>query len=306
MIAIGAAERVEELRDRLATEFRVLEAEGLDIQVKTVQRGELTFVGCDIAGKKLASPEVSRRFRLMVANAVADLIAGRWEQGFLRKLIRTHYGYFDHPEQEAIYQVACQQLYGPAGEIPTQVARRGKVLARLTDYLEKNNELVVDGFVTFRLKDYVEELEEAVDTAVEDFLMEREHQEFIRLLRYFVEAQAPACPAVQVWPSANGVYRLMDATGRPIRGEEIECLADELKDREIDQEDLLVSALIALTPGDVTFHQPLPGEAWWQTALDTVAGIFGDRCHTCRTCPCCREAASAPRGRPGEDAGRDR
>ncbi len=147
MIAIGAAERADELRDRLATEFQYLRAEGLDVQIKTITRGGWTFLGCDMVGRRPVSPELLRRFRLYVANALSDVILNRWEERFLRKLIRSHYGHLGPEEQETVYGYAYRTLYMPNGRdqsVHFLIRRKGKILARLTEYLDKNNELFLD------------------------------------------------------------------------------------------------------------------------------------------------------------------
>ena len=61
----------------------------------------------------------------------------------------------------------------------------------LTSYLIFNDNLNLEGFVRFRTKDYWDFLCETVDSAADAYLINREYQEFIRLLRYFVELQEP-------------------------------------------------------------------------------------------------------------------
>ena len=44
------------------------------------------------------------------------------------------------------------------------------------DYFDNSNSIILDGFVNFRLKDYIKDLEEIVDKAVDDFLTDREYR----------------------------------------------------------------------------------------------------------------------------------
>lgn len=291
MIAIGAAERTDELRDRLLSEFQFLQAEGMDVQIKTLTRGEWTFIGCDMVGRRPASPELWRRFRLYVANALSDVILNRWEERFLRKLIRSHYGYLGPEEQETVYGYAYRSLYMPEGRDQTlhyRVKRKGKILARLTEYLDKNNELFLDGFVTFRLKDYVQELEEAVDLAVEEFMLEKEHDEFVRLLRYFVEMQEPRLPAAGVCRGRGGLV-LVDGDGRHLKREDLEPLLGEAGQVAMDAEDFVISTLIALAPRALVIHRPVERN---KGMVDTLRGIFGSRLTICSGCALCGEAVS--------------
>ena len=46
-------------------------------------------------------------------------------------------------------------------------------MQRILEYLELSKNLIVEGFISFRLKDYQEELELIVNTAVDELLMEK-------------------------------------------------------------------------------------------------------------------------------------
>lgn len=298
MVAIGAAERVDELRERLAAELRPLQADGYEIQMKTFERGDLTFVACDLGGKRPVSPEVTRRLRAYVASAVSEEIVNRWEDHHIRRLIRAHYGYFDLAEQEKIYRYACRSLYPDEEHNPSSPARlrrRSMVLARLSEYLERYTELVVDGFITFRLKDYVEELEDAVDLAVDEFLMDKEYTEFIHLLRYFVEIQEPRVDRVDVYLDPDGSFRLMDTEGRPVGRERAAFAAGELAEGLVDQEDLLIGTLIALMPSSIILHssRQVPRQA-----TEAVQKVFGSRVRFCPGCTGCRAALASRRQVP--------
>ena len=41
------------------------------------------------------------------------------------------------------------------------------------EYFESSNTIILDGFINFRLKDYLKDLEEIVEKAVDNFLMEK-------------------------------------------------------------------------------------------------------------------------------------
>ena len=50
-------------------------------------------------------------------------------------------------------------------------------------YLSESNCLIIDAFVTFRLKEYVKYLKRFTEYGIEKVLMEAEHREFVRLLK---------------------------------------------------------------------------------------------------------------------------
>jgi putative sporulation protein YtxC len=304
-ITIGTAEGVEELRARLDDEFRFLHDEGIDIQIGTSSRGRFTFLDCSIDRKKGGPPdeELETLVRHYVANALSDVIVEKLEKDLIRKIIRSSYYYFSRDEQETISAHAHRNLHlpGEAGErsLLYKVSRKSKILHRLRDFLDQSNELVVEGFVTFRLRDYLDELEDAVDRAVDDFLMEREHKEFVRLLRYFVDVQEPRMEQVHVMMKEGGSFKLVDREGVAIRSEYLEEFVVEMVESEVNYEDLLISALITLAPRLISIHGSVSAE--WDESVETIKGVFGERVSLCAGCLLCEGVQLAERSEAGEE-----
>lgn len=283
-IAIGTAAPAAEVRERLSVAFRSLRDAGVSVEIEEQNRGPWTFLGCSF--NSASKGDVDALSRQSVADALSDFITGRWQERLLRKLLASRYSYFSEDEQATIANAAAHQL---AREGHTRPVRKNRILARLREYLEKHNVLVVDGFVTFRCKDYMEELEGALDQAVDEFLLEREYQEFVRLLRYFVESQPPRHELVHAVLLADGAFQLTDAAGRPLNNDALADLAAELATREVALEDLLISALISLAPRAVVLHRRGGGPS--PETLSTVEAVFGPRLTLCPGCPRCTPGA---------------
>lgn len=292
-ITIGTAERADDIRQRLDAELHFLQDEGIDVHIDLVSRGRFTFLGLDLTRAAAAPPEAesAAMVRHYVANAVSDVIVEKWEKDLIKKIIRGQYYYFSPAEQDTILGYADRNLSAPE---PVErrglykLSRKSKILHKLRDYLDQSDELVVEGFVTFRLREYLDELEEAVDRAVDDFLMEREYREFVRLLKYFVEAQEPRLDRVHVLMQGPTAFRLVDDEGNAIKSECLEEFVVEMVDSEINYEDLLISALITLAPCSITLHSE--GSEAWDEGVETIQAVFGERVMLCRGCGLCAAA----------------
>jgi putative sporulation protein YtxC len=290
VLAIGTSEDILPIRNRLSSEFRFLEEEGLSVSIHESERGNLHLLGCRLdAHRRLGQTEAVESFQHYVANALSDVIINDWERNLLRKMIKTGYYYFSEQEQDAVYDYAKRGLSGRHGgkedEVLYKINRKGRVLERLLEYLKQNTELVVEGFVTFRLQDYLSELEEAVDQAVDDFLLEREYREFIRLLKYFVDAQEPKLEMVHVFINPDGTFKLVDSQQNVINNEYLEEFVVEMIETEVNYDDLLVSALITIAPRTLTVHTRKMEEN--DETLETIRNVFGERakfCYGCRMC----------------------
>lgn len=299
-IAIGASEGLEEIRARLAQEFSGTAARyGVTVVVDVVDRGRWRFLGCrfDVRRDDPRATEAVAAVRQGIAGALADVICREWEPRLLRRLIRSHYDDFSPGEQARILGYAQAHLREEAaGAGRAGMPRKTKVLARLQEYLERHNNVIVDGFVAFRLKDYLEELEDAVDRAVDDYILEREYEEFVRLLRHFVEAQEPRVDTVHVVPRDRGAFGLLDEAGASVR----EALPPELAPTEtgdVEYEDVLISALITMAPRRIVLHGEV-GEGDGQHAVETIERVFETRVGRCAGCERCAAAARDASGPP--------
>lgn len=291
-ITIGTAEHVEEIRERLLCELRFLQDEGVSIRIGQTNRGKFTFLDCSISPDSGSLPERETLMRHHVANALSDVIVEAWEQDLIRRIIRTSYSYFSKDEQDLILGYTGKNLGGAGAGVDGvnayKASRKSAILHRLRDYLDSADELVLEGFVTFRMRDYMEELEDAVDRAVDDFLMEREYREFVRLLKYFVDVQEPRVDNVHVVIRPGGTFRLLDDEGSAMRSEYLEEFVVEMVESEVNYEDLLISALITLAPRRVTIHGNHRSPEWSES-LETIKNVFVDRVDLCDACPVCTE-----------------
>ena len=102
----------------------------------------------------------------------------------MKQLINYNYFYFDEYEKKKILE-NCMQIIDPEIYIEKLSEKNN-----IKKYIRENNSMIIDGFVYFRLKKYLEYLDEVVDNAVNKFIIEKEYREFISLLRVYIESRA--------------------------------------------------------------------------------------------------------------------
>lgn len=192
-----------------------------------------------------------------VSAIITDIILNKMRDNIIDKIIREEYFYLTEEEKVKIKNEALKILYGETENDSSFLNEwKQKIKKRIYDYLINNNEIILEGFIRFRLKDFVKEIEEGVDRAVDDLLVEREYNEFIKLLRYFVEVQDPKIEEVHIQFDPDKGYILYDLNHNVINNKLIEDLAKEISDKDITQDDLLISSLITIAPERVVIHNP--------------------------------------------------
>jgi len=300
-IRIGASENVDRVRDRLRFEMGFLAQQGLKVVVTEDRRGNTTFFVCRLEGDSSnedagnnARADRRELLRHHLANALSDLIVNDWERNLLNRMIKSSCEGLSAGEQSAIFSAASRSLDCRTDGRPDllrRVNRKGRVLRTIMEYLSAQEEVNIDGFITFRLQDYREQLSDAVGRAVDDFLMEKEYLEFVSLLKYFVEAQESKLKLVHVVILPKRGFRLVDDKGVAINNE---SLAESFPglEMEINPEDLLVSALITIAPERVVLHCPPALDR--MEYLETIKSVFEGRITVCRGCNLCRAQRKEP------------
>lgn len=258
LFSIGVEERDTSIKEALVRKVQTRKPDGLDIEEK--KAGNLLFLNYISDGEFDNSTigQVREQLHRYIADTVSEIILEDMQSHMVEKIIQDEYFYFGREERNKILRDAMAIMWGGNPAVCSEAIRnrwRNRVWKRIMEHLENNDEMVLEGFIRFRLKDFKHELEEAVDRAVDDLLIEKEYGEFIKLLRYFVEIQEPKVEEVHVVMGEDKKYILLDAGLRIINNDLLEDLAKEISHKEISHDDLLISSLITIAPRKITIHE---------------------------------------------------
>ncbi|MDD4570548.1 MAG: putative sporulation protein YtxC [Tepidanaerobacteraceae bacterium] len=291
LLSIGSIEPIEGFEDRLKLEFDLLKEEGFKVTLKKACKGNAIYFYCYVEDELLLKgnfyDELRKVFFNCVANALSDIIVNYWEPRLIRRIIRENYFYFNKAEQNKIYDFAQEilnynELSGKK-DLSHQIRRKTFVLHKIQEYLFSSNTIILDGFVNFRLKKYLEQLEESVDKAIDEYLMDKEYREFIKLLRHFVDLQEPKRDLVNV-VFHNTEIILMDENCKCIEKDStLDLVAKE--NPEVNMDDIIVSTLINIAPRRITIHG-FSGKEKIEV-VNALYNIFEGRINFCHHCDIC-------------------
>ncbi|MCS7462751.1 putative sporulation protein YtxC [Paenibacillus doosanensis] len=221
------------------------------------------------------------------ADALAEWIIHEEEEGLLRSLIARHYEYKKDEEIRSILSYCLPGAFGEAGEPPFEqtFSRRKQIIAQAVfEYLQEHTDLNLEGFIHFRLHDYMEELHEMVEYAVDEFLMDQQYQEFISLLKYFVYIQEAKIPVAHLIHKGGNEFALLNDSMEPIDTSENDATVTvEMLEKDINFEDVIVSTLISVSPQQIYIHTRDPEVQ----VIKTIKQIFENRVQLCDYCGLC-------------------
>lgn len=223
------------------------------------------------------------------ADVLADYVMEE-EREQLRKIIKHDFHYKRDDEVEGILafcgQVLCGEGEWSGEEAPTEVylKRKHKITAELYAYLEEHTELNLEGFLRFRIQAYRDELRDVVEYAIDEFVMDRQYQEFISLLQYFVYIQEAKIPFVHLIHKGGSDFMLLNERMEIMDTHETDAVVTvEMLEKEMNFEDMIISTLISVSPQQIYIHTREPE----LQVIKTIKQIFENRVELCGYCRLC-------------------
>lgn len=290
-LSIAVNEHADDIKNQIAIELEQLKSFKIDYSIDEISSENSTSIICSIDEDKVLSEKLSLSYNTLIvhiSNVLADFIICNYEKKLLNRIINSNYCYFNGVEKKEILNMAVRIIRNDYKDFLSNLfhmRRRNIIVKKLLDYFESSNNLVLDGFVNFRLKEYTRDLEDVVDKAVDEFLMEREYREFIRLLKYFVDIQDPKFDIIHVILRGDNKYILLDENKKEITNQCIKEFVTDITTDEINSDDLLVSSLITLAPRQVIIHSA--GQFKNKEILETIKNVFSGKVGICSGCDDC-------------------
>ncbi len=259
----------ERLRRCLLKQVESWQSSGLLQEFSETCKGTVTIWDC-----KVVNDGQANNLRLLAAQVLADYIISEIEPGLLDKLAALHHPHLGEREREQIASNVRQRLLRE--EMLTGESRRRIILRNLEDFLRGQDQINIEGFIRFRLQDYQRELLNLINQSADDLMIEKEYQDFINLLKYFVEIQQPRFPEMHLMYLEEGLV-LCDNRFKVLHRE---------KEQDIEGADAIVSTLVTAAPSFVTIH--VTNFAGDNELMSTIQHIFDSRVKLCFGCEHCR------------------
>ncbi|WP_291564435.1 MULTISPECIES: putative sporulation protein YtxC [unclassified Clostridium] len=165
--------------------------------------------------------------------------------------------------------------------------RKNEIIDKIVLCLEDNNEVNIKGFLTFRMKEIAHDLESIIDKIVEKFMIEKEYNEFIKLLKYFVDVQESKINEVNIMIDKDGDYLVKDELGNDILNNLINELYDSRINSKVSSEDLIISGLITSAPKKIVIH--CVENSRNKELIETIKNVFVERVEFCDDCAKCTQ-----------------
>jgi len=221
-----------------------------------------------------------------IASELSDLILKNYQIYMIKKELANKDIYFRDVDIDHICNKSLNYIekeYKDYNLIKPRLSKKAKINKLLLDYLSQNNCINIEGFINFRLKFLRRFIKNTVDDIIQEFILEKEFEDFINMLKYFMEIQTPKFETVNIFFVKDG-YLLYDNDMKIIDNNYLKQIADEMEYNEMGYDDLLISSLITIAPKKVIVHL---GNRKQDDVIQIIKSLFDQNVLICEGCNLC-------------------
>lgn len=221
-------------------------------------------------------------FYSKLAEVLSNIITSSYEKQIVKRIINSNYFYFNDIEKSKIGNICLEALNDE--ENLEFSSRKNIIFISFLKYIIYNKTMVLDGFINFRLKDYISILDDAVDYSVSKYLIEREYAEFVNLLKIYINSKESKTSLVHlVYTNQESI--LIDEYNNLIDIDDHIFEAKYLSDISFSSNDYALNTLLTLLPEKIYIHLIDSNE---DEFINTLKLIFDNRVYLCRDCSICK------------------
>lgn len=235
--------------------------------------------------------KLKNRFYLYIASILYKIVIKEYYRDEMYRYLTDTYFFLRYDEMKEVsdrsYKILNDEEKISNEDMVYCMNKKNEIIDKIKDCLEENETLNLQGFVTFRMKELSRYLEDIVTKVVEGYMADKEYNEFIKLLKYFVEVQESRIEEVNIAIMEDGSYGIMNKEGKDIMKEILNDLSDAKYVGTVGVEDLIISGLITYCPEKIIIH--CEDNCRNEELIDTIKKVFESRVEVCNDCGVCKE-----------------
>lgn len=217
-------------------------------------------------------------FFKLISNYIYDIIISFYEFPIIYTQFKNLFFYFDESEKNLLLDNCLDSV-----NFIDNIQKKKDILFPLIyDYISTNKAIYLDGFINFRIKPYIDFINNLINNCVNDYVVEKEYVEYIKLLKTYVNSR----------PSQTNILHLIYIKDDTILlDENLEILSitnniqpSIISDISFNANDYILNMLISLLPKKLYIHLLSKEDEF----ISSLIKIFENTVHICSDCSICQ------------------
>lgn len=216
-----------------------------------------------------------------LANTISKIVITYYESDFIKTQITLNYFYFHAYEKKQILENVLRLL-----EDSTLALKRYQIIYLKALYiLESSHSFYLQSFINFSLKEYSQLLNEQIEIAVNQYLINKEYIEFVHILRLYIQSESANSKIEHlhlIYQNKNSI--IIDDDKNIIACNDNLKKAKYISDISFSSNDFALNTLLNLIPQKITIHLV---DGLCDEFINTLKLIFQDQVQICEDCDIC-------------------
>lgn len=259
--------------DYLLNEFQNININETYITFKSFKHFSNIILHCKIDNNTL--------FINTISNILTKTIIYFYEKQIIKNSINLNYFYFNSLEKQEIVKNTLEIL----NNYDTIKLKYDLLNSTIFEHLLNHKSLYLNAFINFRLNNYLKLIEEKIDLAVNQFLINKEYLEFVNILKLYINSESVYSQTNHLHLIyKNGNSTIIDDNNNVISYNDNIAKAKYISDISFSSNDLALNTLLNLLPQTITIHLI---DEYCDEFINTLKLIFNDRIKICKDCNIC-------------------
>jgi len=208
---------------------------------------------------------------------ISTTIINCYEKTISFNILKSNYFYFSEEELYKIHNLCNYYL-----STDDFYYKKSIITNALFDYFTNNKSTNIDGFISFRLNNYIKYLDSIVDLAVNKFLIEKEYNEYINLLKLYIKTQNANCECLHlIYQKENSI--ILGENNNVINIGKKTFSSKYLSDISFKENDCILEFLLSNIPNKLYIHLLNKEDEF----ITTLKKIFYNKMEICTDCKIC-------------------
>lgn len=212
-----------------------------------------------------------------ISTLLSYIVIDFYEPSLIKRLLNTNYFYFSLEEKKQIYNLCLTNI-----NFKSSISMVNTISNAFYEHFSNNKYVILDGFINFKLTSYIKELDSLVDMCVNKFIIDREYNEFINLLKTYISATPSNCQVIHlIYKNEESI--LLDSNKNLIKYNDDLICKKYLSDISFSSNDFALNTLLTLLPEKLYIHLIDTEDDF----ISTLKLIFDNRIYICNDCDLC-------------------
>jgi putative sporulation protein YtxC len=219
---------------------------------------------------------LSDQYLEKVKKAFYEFIIKIKRDDWFRRILAENYFYDDPEEQQQIMEIIYSILEGEREDLAALLEKTNeepKIMDAIEQIFKENISLSFDSFIKFRLRSYLQVLENYTELSIDEYKMEQEYQMFVQTLREFLQNREPKINILHLIFGEEMIF--YNADFEEIKRSDLFKMIDRklLFNHPVYVDSASIAPLLSIAPTVIYLYTKNPEEP----LIRTIKNIFEER-----------------------------